>query len=95
MPTFCPSARLATLRISSQTTAAGWHVIGCGAGRTRNGADRSSRTSLKKNADGSVGFYVRATATKGLGENWILSVPGKACVAYFRLHGRGEAHFTA
>jgi hypothetical protein len=56
-------------------------------------ADRSSRMDLKKNADGSVDLYVGPTEPKGLEQNWIPSVPGKAWFAYFRLYGPTEAHF--
>jgi len=58
-------------------------------------ADRSSRQpDLVKNADGSVDLYVSPAAPKGLEENWIPSVPGRAWFAYFRLYAPTEAHFN-
>ena len=56
-------------------------------------ADRSSRTDLVRNEDGSVDLYMGPAAPKGFEKNWIPTLPGKAWFAYFRLYGPMEPYF--
>jgi len=56
-------------------------------------ADRSSRHDLVKNKDGSIDLYVGPKAPKGLENNWVPSVKGKAWYSYFRLYAPTEVHF--
>ncbi|MCE5288067.1 MAG: DUF1254 domain-containing protein [Nocardiaceae bacterium] len=56
-------------------------------------AERSSRTDLKANDDGSVDIYFGPTAPVGLERNWIQTVPGKAWFTYLRLYGPLETFF--
>jgi hypothetical protein len=56
-------------------------------------SDRSSRDDIVKNADGSVDIYFGQTAPKGLEQNWIPTVPGRAWFAGFRFYGPLEPYF--
>jgi hypothetical protein len=56
-------------------------------------ADRSSLGDLVKNADGSVVLYFAPTAPKGMQNNWIPTVPGKAWFTYMRFYGAQEPLF--
>jgi hypothetical protein len=56
-------------------------------------ADRSSRTDLVRNEDGSVDIFMGPTAPAGFEKNWIPTVPGRAWFAYFRLYGPLQAYF--
>jgi hypothetical protein len=60
---------------------------------TQQIADRSSRDSLLKNADGSVDIVMGPAAPAGLEKNWIPTTPQKPWYAYFRLFGPLEAYF--
>lgn len=55
--------------------------------------ERSSRTGLKANDDGSVDVYFGPTAPAGLESNWIPTVPGKAWFTYLRLYGPLQPFF--
>lgn len=59
----------------------------------RNIADKSSRSDITKNSDGSVDIYFGPEPPAGHEKNWIPTVPGKAWFAYFRLYGPLEAYF--
>jgi hypothetical protein len=50
-------------------------------------ADKSSRSGIVKNADGSYDVYFGPKAPEGKEKNWIPTLPGKAWFAYFRLYG--------
>ena len=56
-------------------------------------ADKSSRTNITKNADGSVDVYFGPTAPAGMEKNWIPTLPGKAWFPLFRLYGPTEGYF--
>lgn len=56
-------------------------------------AERSSRSNLKKNEDGTLNLYVGPEAPAGMESNWIPSVKGKAWYAYFRMYAPTKAHF--
>jgi hypothetical protein len=56
-------------------------------------ADRSSRTDLRKNDDGSVDIYCGPKAPPGFEKNWIPTVPGKNWFAYFRFYRPTEPYF--
>jgi len=56
-------------------------------------ADKSSRSDINKNADGSVDIYFGPDAPQGHEKNWIPTVPGKAWFAYFRLYGPLQPYF--
>ena len=56
-------------------------------------ADKSSRTDLKKNADGSVDIYCGPKAPKGLASNWIPTVAGRNWFSYFRLYEPTQPYF--
>jgi hypothetical protein len=56
-------------------------------------SDRSSRDDIVKNPDGSVDIYFGPTAPKGLEQNWIPTVPGRAWFAGFRFYGPLEPYF--
>ena len=56
-------------------------------------ADRSSRSDVIKNADGSVDLYLSPTAPAGKENNWIQTVPGRHWFAYFRLYGPEVPYF--
>ncbi len=55
--------------------------------------DRSSRMDLIHNIDGSVDIYMGPAAPKGMENNWIQTVPGKAWFAYLRLYGPLPPYF--
>lgn len=55
--------------------------------------DRSSRTDIAKNADGSVDLYVSPAKPDGHEKNWIPSIAGKAWFALFRFYGPTEPYF--
>jgi hypothetical protein len=57
-------------------------------------ADRSSRTDLRKNADGSVDIYCGPKAPAGNEKNWIPTVAGRNWFAYFRFYNPTEAYFN-
>jgi hypothetical protein len=48
---------------------------------------------LVVNADGSVDLYFGPTAPKGMENNWIPTLPGKAWFTYLRLYGPLEPFF--
>jgi hypothetical protein len=56
-------------------------------------ADKSSRTDIVKNDDGSVDVYFGPTAPAGMEKNWIPTLPGKAWFPLFRLYGPTEGYF--
>jgi hypothetical protein len=56
-------------------------------------ADRSSRTDIVKNSDGSVDLYFGPSAPAGHEKNWIPTIPGKAWFAYFRFYGPLQPYF--
>ena len=56
-------------------------------------ADRSSRSGIVANPDGSVDLYFGPTPPPQGEQNWIPTVPGKAWFAYFRLYGPTEEYF--
>ncbi|NTI32852.1 DUF1254 domain-containing protein [Rhizobium rhizogenes] len=56
-------------------------------------ADKSSRTDIAKNADGSYDLYFGASAPTGHEKNWIPTIPGKAWFAYFRFYGPLQPYF--
>jgi hypothetical protein len=56
-------------------------------------ADKSSRSEIDKNADGSVDIYFAPDAPQGHARNWIPTVPGRAWFAYFRLYGPLQPYF--
>jgi hypothetical protein len=56
--------------------------------------DRVSTEALDKNADGSVDFYLMATAPKGHEKNWIQTVPGRAWFPFLRLYGPLEPYYN-
>jgi len=60
----------------------------------RNIAERSSRSSLRYNSDGSVDLYVGPSAPTEWESNWIPTTPGAAWFAYFRLYEPLEAFFA-
>ena len=49
-------------------------------------ADRSSRTGIVTNDDGSVDIYIGPNPTAGHESNWIPTVAGRAWFPYFRLY---------
>lgn len=57
-------------------------------------ADKSSRSDIVKNADGSYDLYFGPSAPAGKEKNWIPTLPGKAWFAYFRLYGPLEPYFS-
>ena len=59
----------------------------------RDIADKSSRSDIDKNSDGSVDIYFGPDAPQGHEKNWIPTVPGKAWFAYFRLYGPLQPYF--
>jgi hypothetical protein len=56
-------------------------------------ADKSSRSDIDNNADGSVDIYFGPNAPQGHEKNWIPTVSGKAWFAYFRLYGPLQPYF--
>lgn len=56
-------------------------------------ADRSSRQDLKMNPDGSVDIVMAPRPPKGMENNWIPTLPGRAWYTYFRLFGPLEPYF--
>jgi hypothetical protein len=58
-------------------------------------ADRSSRMpDIVKNADGSVDLYFGRTVPKGMEQNWIPTVAGRAWFACFRFYAPLEGYFN-
>ena len=58
-----------------------------------NVADKSSRSDIVENSDGSVDIYFGPNAPTSGDSNWIPTVRGKAWFAYFRLYGPLEPYF--
>lgn len=56
-------------------------------------ADKSSRSDITKNPDGSYDLYFGPKAPEGKEKNWIPTLPGKAWFAYFRLYGPLAPYF--
>lgn len=56
-------------------------------------ADKSSRSDIMKNGDGSYDIYFGPKAPEGHERNWIPTLPGKAWFANFRLYGPLEPYF--
>ena len=48
---------------------------------------------LRKNVDGSVDIYAAPKAPAGFEKNWIPTVAGKNCFAYFRFYQPTEGYF--
>ena len=56
--------------------------------------DRSSRSNIQKNADGTVDLYFGPKLPAGKPEsNWIKTIPGRGWFSYFRLYGPLQAYF--
>ena len=61
---------------------------------TRTLPDRSSRSNIQKNADGTVDLYFGPKLPAGKPEsNWIKTIPGRGWFSYFRLYGPLQAYF--
>lgn len=56
-------------------------------------ADKSSRTDIVKNSDGSYDLYFGPKTPASHEKNWIPTIPGKAWFAYFRFYGPLQPYF--